>query len=86
MVDGQTIKTCRDITSIKESICNPNFAECYRGYLVNMYHIKKISKSDKIITLSSDKVIPMNKTKFQEVFLTYMYMHTGIRLSNKYPK
>jgi len=65
---------------IKKQLTEDYFINCARGYIVNLFNIKKINKTNNEILLKSGKKIPISKNKFQHVFKIYIKAMNGIKL------
>jgi len=65
---------------IKKELSEDYFIDCAKGYIVNLYNIMKIDKTNQIITLQSGDIIPINRKKFQYVFREYIKTMCGIKL------
>jgi DNA-binding LytR/AlgR family response regulator len=51
---------------IKMELSEDYFVECARGYVVNLFNVKKIDKFNKFLILKSGKEIPLSKKNYQE--------------------
>ena len=51
---------------IKVELSEDYFAECARGYIVNLFNVRKIDKFNKELILNSGSKIPLSKKNYQK--------------------
>ncbi|MFA9422747.1 MAG: LytTR family transcriptional regulator DNA-binding domain-containing protein [Sedimentibacter sp.] len=78
--NGEAEEIFQSNKMIKKQLTEDYFINCARGYIVNLFNIKKIDKINKEILLESGNRIPISKNKFQHVFKTYIKSMNGIKL------
>lgn len=66
--------------AIKKELTENYFVDCAKGYMVNLYNIKKIDKTNSIILMQSGDTIPINRKKFQHVFREYIKTMCGVKI------
>ncbi|MBP1925637.1 DNA-binding LytR/AlgR family response regulator [Sedimentibacter acidaminivorans] len=68
LTNNETEDISNTVKRIKTELSEDYFVECARGYIVNLYNVKKIDKINQEITLKSENKIPINRKKFQHTF------------------
>lgn len=65
--DGQYLIKL-SLTKLKEMLCNPDFKQVHRNYLVNVKKIKEIYFEDNLIILADDSQIPFSE-RYKNAFI-----------------
>jgi len=82
MKNNETEEIFQTKKAIKKELAEDYFVDCAKGYIVNIFNIKKIDKINQIITLQSDNKIPISRKKFQYTFRMLIKAKCGIELYN----
>lgn len=80
LINKETKETKKSIVAIKKEINEKYFVQCCKGYLVNIFNIKKANKDTHTIELISGAKIPLTKRSFQEFVKTYISSMHGFKL------
>jgi LytTr DNA-binding domain-containing protein len=80
LTNGEVEEIFQSNNMIKKQLTEDYFINCARGYIVNLFNIKKIFKDNNEILLKSGKRIPISRKKFQHVFRIYIRTMSGIGL------
>lgn len=78
--NNETEEIFQSKKTIKKELAQDYFVDCEKGYIVNIFNIKKIDKANQIITMQSGEQIPINRRKFQHVFRILIKSKCGIEL------
>lgn len=71
--DSEKITLRKKISELEKFLSKEYFIRCHRSYIVNLMHIKSISKSD--ILLKNGIKVPISRSKYKEVndaFINYV--------------
>ena len=80
MKNNETEEIFQTKKAIMKELAENYFVDCAKGYIVNIFNIKKIDKINQEITLQSGNKIPINRRKFQHTFRTLIKAKFGIEL------
>lgn len=78
--NGETEETRKSINTIKKELNEKYFVICSKGYLVNIFNVKKVNKDTNTIELKSGIKIPLTKRNFQEFVRTFISSMHGFRI------
>lgn len=78
--NGTTEETTKSINKIKKELNERYFVVCCKGYIVNIFNIKKVNKDTNSIELKSGTKIPLTKRHFQVFLRGYIFSIQGIDL------
>lgn len=79
LTNNETEEIFQSTKEIKKELPGDYFAECARGYIVNLFNIKRIDKTNQEITLKSSKTIPLNRKLFQNLINNLIRFVYGIK-------
>ena len=80
LTNNETEDISNSVKSIKTELSEDYFVECARGYIVNLYNVKKIDKIKQEITLKSENKIPISRKRFQHTFSMLIKAMYGMEL------
>jgi len=80
--NGETEEIRKSINTIRKELNEKYFVKCCKGYLVNIFNIKKANKDTHTIELKSGVRIPLTKRHFKEFIRTYISSMNGFRIWN----
>lgn len=80
MRNNETEEIFQTKKAIKKGLAEDYFVDCAKGYIVNIFNIKKIDKTNQVITLQSGNKIPISRKKFQHTFRILIKAKCGIKL------
>ncbi len=69
--DNEIEITIESVKSIKRKLPEDFFVDCISGHIVNLYNIKKIDKSNNILTMKSGNKIPFYKENLKIIIRWY---------------
>lgn len=69
LTNNETEEIPQTTKKIKEFLSEDYFAECTKGYLVNLFNLKKINKVNHEIILKSGAIIPISRKNFNNILL-----------------
>nr|WP_312579786.1 LytTR family transcriptional regulator DNA-binding domain-containing protein [Sedimentibacter sp.] len=78
LANGEVEEIFQSNKMVKSQLIEDYFVNCARGYIVNIFNIKKIYKDNNEILLNSGNRIPLGRKKFQHVLRTYVKVMSGI--------
>lgn len=78
--NGETEEIFQSNKMIKKQLTEDYFVTCAKGYIVNLFSIKKINKVNEEILLKSGNIIPISRKKFQHVLKIYIKIMSGIKI------
>jgi len=78
--NGETEEIGKSISKIKKELNEKYFVKCCKGYIVNIFNIKKVNRDTHTIELKSGVVIPLTKRNFQEFLKAYILSIQGYNI------
>ncbi len=76
--DNETEEICGSLKSLKKQIPEDYFTVCLYGYIVNLYNIKKIDRTNRQIIMNSGHIIPITKSKSKSFVRLFIKVIFGI--------
>lgn len=76
--DYETEELKQSIKKIKEDLPENYFAECIKGYIINLYSVKKIDKTNHEFVMHSGHRIPISDRKYSAMVRLYIEVMFGI--------
>lgn len=76
--DYETEEIKNSIKRVKEKLPEKYFAECIKGYIINLYSVKKIDKINHEFVMYSGHKIPISSRKYKEMVRLYIEVMFGI--------
>nr|WP_312579824.1 LytTR family DNA-binding domain-containing protein [Sedimentibacter sp.] len=76
--NGETQEVGKSMNKIMEELNEKYFVNCCKGYIVNIFNIKKVNKDTCSIKLKSGAEIPIAKRKFQQFLKAYSFSMQGV--------
>ena len=76
--DYETEEIKNSIKKVKEELPEKYFAECIKGYIINLYNVKKIDKTNHEFVMYSGHKIPISSRKYNEMVRLYIEVIFGI--------
>lgn len=76
--DGETEEVNKSIKKIKNELSERYFVECIKGYIINLYNIKKIDKINHEFIMYSGHKIPISSKKYTSVVRLFIEVMFGI--------
>jgi hypothetical protein len=76
--DYETEELKPSIKKIKEKLPENYFAECIKGYIINLYSVKKIDKTNHEFVMYSGHRISISDRKYKEMVRLYIEVMFGI--------
>lgn len=78
--NGETEEINKSINKIKTELNEKYFIKCCKGYIVNIFSIKKVNKDTHTIELKSGIKIPLSRKNFQEFLKSYIFSMEGFKI------
>lgn len=76
--DYETEEIKNSIKKVKEELPEKYFAECLKGYIINLYNVKKIDKTNHEFVMYSGHSIPISERKYSSMVRLYIEVMYGI--------
>lgn len=76
--DYETEELKQSIKKIKSELPEKYFAECIKGYIINLYNVKKIDKTKHEFIMHSGHKIPVSSRKYRSIVRLYIEVMFGI--------
>lgn len=80
LTNGETEEIRSSVKRIEDELHAKYFVKCCKGYIVNIFNIKKVQKSDRYIEMKSGAIIPLSQKNFQHFLKTYIFSMSGIKI------
>lgn len=71
-------ETSESLKSIKSKLPEDYFVDCLKGYIINLYNVKKIDRTNNVFVMNSGFTIHISKNKYLEVVRLYIKIMFGI--------
>lgn len=68
MRDGSSESTGESLTSIKKSLPQEYFVHAHRGYIINLYNIRRIDRPKFTFIMRSGRQISVSQKVYKEIF------------------
>ncbi|WMJ78089.1 MULTISPECIES: LytTR family DNA-binding domain-containing protein [unclassified Sedimentibacter] len=78
--NGETEKTSGSINKIMNELNEKYFIKCCKGYIVNIFNVKKINKDTNTVELKSGTKLPLTKVNFRKFLKTYITSMAGFKI------
>ena len=82
LCNGETETVYKNLKKIKEELNEEYFIKNHKGYIVNLFNIKKVYKDSSTIELKSGTLLPLPKRKSQYFLKAYMLSMEGLKIWN----
>jgi len=76
--DNEIEEINESIKVFKTKLPEIYFADCVKGYIINLYNVKKIDRVNHQIVMKSDKKISISRYKFSDIIRLYIMVMFGI--------
>jgi len=76
--DYETEENKQSIKKIKGELHEKYFVECIKGYIINLYNVKKMDKTKHEFIMYSGHKIPISSRKYNEMVRLYIEVMFGI--------
>ncbi len=76
--DDETEEIKQSIKKLKAELPENYFAECLQGYIINLYNIKEIDKTNHQLIMYSGHKIPISSRKYKSIVRLYIKVIFGI--------
>lgn len=76
--DYETEEVKQSIKKLKTELPEKYFAECVKGYIINLYNVKKIDKTNHEFVMYSGHKISISPRKYSEMVRLYIEVMFGI--------
>jgi len=76
--DNETEEINESIKVFKTKLPEIYFADCVKGYIINIYNVKKIDRVNKKLVMKSGNKITVSRYKFTDIIRLYIMVMFGI--------
>lgn len=76
--DNETEEINESIKILKTKLPEIYFADCIKGYIINMYNVKRIDRVNKRLIMKSGNEINVSRYKFTDIIRLYIRVMFGI--------
>jgi len=76
--DNETEEITDSIKNLKTELSEDYFSDCSKGYIINLYNVKKIDRSNHQLVMNSGCRISINQRKYSDLVKLFIRLMFGI--------